>query len=79
MTAQASLLDDLAPPPGPSFDDQILAVELWMLGLRDWVERFTASRKRSEDEIARKRHQLAMAGAVVATLRSIRAPGGATT
>ncbi len=61
----------------PSINDQILAAELWVLGLRDWVERHETSRKRTEEEIARKRHQLALAGAVVETLRTIKtAPGG---
>ena len=63
-------------PATPTLKDQILAAELWVLGLRDWVDRFAASRKRSDDEIARKRHQLAMAGAVVRTLRTIETTAG---
>ncbi len=64
-------------PARPSIDDQLLAAELWEQGLRDWVERHGSSRsRRPVEEIARKRHQLVTAGAVVETLRSLRTTAG---
>ena len=60
-------------PGAPSLDDQILAAELWALGLKDWLERFAGGRKRSADEIDGKRRQYGVAQAVVATLRALQA------
>ena len=55
----------------PSLKDQILAAELWALGLKDWLERFAGGRRRPEHEVVVKRRHHAAAIAVVATLRGL--------
>ncbi len=59
-----------------SLDAQLEEAELHALGLRDFVDRFTGSKKRSQDEVDRKRQRLQVANATVATLRRLAAEAG---
>ena len=69
---QASLLDQAPSSEAPSLKAQILAVDLWIGGLNDWMERLSSGKnKRPDHDIARKRDELAAAKAVLETLRAV--------
>lgn len=59
-----------------SLDAQLEEAELHALGLRDFVDRFTGSKKRPRDEVDRKRQRLGVANAIAGTLRRLAAEQG---